>query len=624
MYTLTTHSRFARLRSLPVGAVTLSDGFWRSRQAVNRSISIRQGYEKLENAGNFNNLRLAMGTGQGEYVGPVFMDSDIYKWLEAAALDLANQPDPELEARVDEIIALLAAAQLPDGYLNSYYQVLKIEQRWTNLDHHHEMYCAGHLIQAAVGHYRVTGKTSLLDVARRFADHIHELFGPGKRNGYCGHPEIETALVELYRVTEYQKYLNLAQILVDRRGQNKMTGYDQWGSAYHQDHLPVRQAGEVVGHAVRQLYLNAGVTDLYLESGEAALLDAQQRQWRDMTGRKTFITGGQGARHSGEAFGEAYELSSSTCYCETCAAIASMMWSWRMLLATGEARFADHFERALYNGFLSGVSLDGEKYFYVNPLQSPGGIERHAWFGCACCPPNVMRQIASIQHFAATWDEEGIQIHQYLPGTIRAERPDGSTLVLHVQTRFPWEGRVEIKVAEVSGKWQLSLRLPGWANDCTLQVNGRPGNLPMVSGAYAHVHSNCQTGDTIVLDLLMTPYYVQPNPRVDDLRNCLAIQRGPLIYCLEQVDQPENANLLDIAANRYQPLLDTWRPNLLGGVTTVQATVVVRSPETWQDELYLPAGTTQPTQRMFTAIAVPYFAWANRSPGAMRVWIPQI
>jgi uncharacterized protein len=624
MYTLTTHSPHARLRSLPVGAVTLAEGFWYERQMINRTVSIRQGYDKLEDAGNFNNFRLVLGQGHGQYQGPVFMDSDIYKWLEAAALDLSNLPDPDLERKIDETIALIAAAQMPDGYVNSHYQVLKPDRRWSNLAQDHEMYCAGHLIQAAVAHFRVTGKTSLLDVACKFADHINSVFGPGKRDGYCGHPEIETALIELYRVTDNKSYLELAEVLIDRRGQNRMDGYGHWGAAYHQDHLPVRQADEVVGHAVRQLYLNAGVTDLYMETGEAALLEAQRRQWKDMVSRKTFITGGQGARAFGEAFGEPYELPSLTCYCETCAAIASIMWNWRLLLATGEAFYADQLERALYNGFLSGVSLDGERYFYVNPLQSLGGVERHKWFGCACCPPNVMRQIASVQHFAASWDDQGIQLHQYFPGSIYAERPDGGRIMLEVHTRYPWEGRISVRVVAVTGDWQLSLRLPGWSRGCVLKVNGQASNLPIMSGAYARVSPACQAGDEIVLDLTIAPYYLQANPRIDALRGSLAIQRGPLVYCMEQNDQSRAVDLLDVAVNSYLPLQDTWRGDLLGGIVTIQTSGVIRTPETWQEELYLPTGAVQSTQRVTTLTAIPYYAWANRGAGAMRVWIPQI
>lgn len=623
MITDTNHSPHACLHSLPMGAVRLEPGFWTERQRVIRSVSIPQGYDRLDSAGNFNNFRLAIGTVQGQYQGPVFMDSDVYKWLEAAALDLANQPDPELERKVNEVIALAAAAQMPDGYLNTHYQVLKPDQRWTVLDRDHEMYCAGHLFQAAVAHHRATGLTSLLDVATRFADHIDSIFGPGKREGYCGHPEIETALVELYRETGQKRYLDLAQAMVDRRGRRQMDGYGRWGAAYHQDHLPVRAAYEVVGHAVRQLYLNAGVTDLFIESGETALLDAQQRQWRDMVGRKSFVTGGEGAVSSGEQFGRAYELPSQTCYCETCAAIASMMWNWRLLQATGEACYADQFERVLYNGFLSGVSLDGSHYFYVNPLQSSGGVERKPWFGVACCPPNVMRQIASIQYFGATWNEDGLQLHQYFPGHIRAERPDGSRLSLSVQTRFPWNGRVEVQVEECQGEWNLQMRLPGWTQGASLQVNGLAAELPSMNGTYAHV-GQVQSGAQIVLELGMTPYYLQPHPRADALRGSLAIQRGPMVFCLEQADQPEGLELLDVAVSPHLALKEAWRGDLLEGVVTVQVQGVVRSMQGWQDDLYLPFSTYQSTRRGVMLTAVPYYAWANRGAGAMRVWIPAV
>jgi DUF1680 family protein len=340
-----------------------------------------------------------------------------------------------------------------------------------------------------------------------------------------------------------------------------------------------------------------------------------------MVGRKSFVTGGEGAVSSGESFGRAYELPSQTCYCETCAAIASMMWNWRLLQATGEVRYADQFERALYNGFLSGVSLDGTHYFYVNPLQSAGGVERKLWFGVACCPPNVMRQIASIQYFGATWNERGLQLHQYFPGQIRAERPDGSRLSLRVQTRFPWNGRIEVQVEECTGAWELQLRLPGWTKSASLKVNGQPAELPSMSGTYAHV-PGLQTGMHVTLELGMEPYYLQPNPRADALRGCMAIQRGPLVFCLEQADQPEGLNMLDVAVSPHQSLQDSWRGDLLEGVVTVQVQGFLRSAQGWQDDLYQPYNTYQTTQRNVGLTAVPYYAWANRGAGAMRVWIP--
>jgi len=355
MHVLTTEKTFGRLRPLSLGSLRVTGGFWEHKQEVNRSVSLRRGYRKLADSGNFENLRIAAGLSEGEYRTPVFMDSDIHKWLEAVALDLANHPDAELERMADEAIELLAAAQMEEGYLESYWQVVNPSERWTDLDHGHELYCAGHMFEAAVTHHRVTGKTNLLDVVYRFADHIDSVFGPGKREEAPGHPEIELALVELYRETGEKRYLRLAKFFVDQRGKGRMRGYSQFGPEYHQDRVPVRETSIVEGHAVRQLYLTAGVTDLYLETGEQALLDALERQWLDMVSTKTHITGGFGAQPSGEAFGEAYDLTSDRCYCETCASIAAMMWNWRMLLVTGEARFGDLLERSLYNGFLRRV-----------------------------------------------------------------------------------------------------------------------------------------------------------------------------------------------------------------------------------------------------------------------------
>ncbi len=295
------------------------------------------------------------------------MDEDVYKWLEAVSHEIENTGDPELIELADRTIELLGAAQQPDGYLNSYYQVVAPDKRWTDLDHGHEMYCAGHLIQAAVAHHRATGSDKLLNIARRFADCIDSTFGPDLRHGTCGHPEIEMALVELYRETAEARYLKLAQFLIDQRGKNRMAGFDIYGPAYHQDRVPVREAQVVEGHAVRQLYLLTGVTDIYMETGEKALFDAVMRLWDDAFTKKMYITGGFGSRYEGESFGEAYELPSDRCYCETCAAVGSAIWNWRMLLATGECRFADELERVLYNGFLSGYALRWPALFLYEP-----------------------------------------------------------------------------------------------------------------------------------------------------------------------------------------------------------------------------------------------------------------
>jgi DUF1680 family protein len=617
-------SPHARLQTLALKNVAVSGGFWAKRQTTNRQVSLRRAFQKLEQSGNFNNLRLAIGSGEGDYRRPVFMDSDIYKWLEAISYDLANFPDPELTAMADQAINLLAEAQEEDGYLNSYYQVVEPDKRWTDLDHGHELYCAGHLFEAAVAHHRATGQTKLLDIARRFADCIEATFGPDKGDGVPGHPEIELALVELYRETGERRYLNLARFFLDGRGRGKMRGLGRYGPEYHQDRVPVREATVVEGHAVRQLYLTAGMADIYLETGEQALFEASMRLWHDMTAYKMHLTGAFGARFTGESFGDAYELPSDRCYCETCAAIASMMWNWRLLLATGKARYADLLERSLYNGFLSGVSLDGQRYFYVNPLQSRGGIERPEWYGCACCPPNVMRQIALLAHYVATVSEDGLQIHQYAATKIRAELPGRGPVALRMETNYPHDGQAKLIVEEASGStWQLALRIPGWCPEASLRVNGEAGGVLPKGGEYARIERNWQPGDEVELDLPMQPRLIEPNPRIDAIRGSLAIERGPLVYCLEAVDQPADLDLLDVRINPQAPLQTTWRADLLGGVVTVETEGTAVDVSNWGDDLYRPISMESLPQQRVQLTAVPYYAWANRGPGTMRVWIPR-
>lgn len=615
----TTHSPHARWRTLPFRSVSLTGGLWAQRQAVNRAVSLHHGYRMLEQAGNLYNLRLAAGLAEGEYRGLLFMDSDLYKWLEAVAYELANRSDGDLERMAGETVDLTTRAQAPDGYLNSYYQVVKPDQRWTNLRDDHELYCAGHLIQAAVAHHRATRETTLLDVARRFAAHIDSVFGPGRRAGAPGHPEIEMALVELYRDTGERRYLELAGFFLDQRGHGVIGG-----RAYHQDRVAVREATAVEGHAVRQLYLAAGVTDVYLETGEQALLEAVLRQWDDMTRSKLFITGGLGSRYEGEAFGEPYELPNDRCYCETCAAIASIMWNWRLLLATGERRFADLIERTLYNGFLSGLSLDGQRYFYVNPLLSQGGIERTEWYGCACCPPNVMRLLASLGHYVATWDPAGLQIQQYAPATIDAELAAAGRVALRLETAYPWQGQIRLTVEETGPvPWRLSLRLPGWCQGPSVRINGELTDAAATNG-YAALERLWHTGDVVELELPMSPRLTVAHPRVDATRGSVAIERGPIVYCLEQCDQEPDVNLLDVEIDETSPFEDTWRGDLLAGVVGVRTAGYAVDTWAWRDRLYEPlTGQGDQPRRPVRLTAVPYYAWANRGPGAMRVWIPR-
>jgi DUF1680 family protein len=626
-------------RALPFSGARITDGFWARYREVNRQVSLQHGVAMLERAGNLHNLRLAAGWANGAFVGRNFSDETVYKWLEALAWELGNGPDAGLQRMADEVIRLVAAAQQSDGYLNSYYQVVEPDHHWGDLDHGHELYCAGHLMQAAIAFQRATGDTRLLDVARRLADHIDAVFGPDKRQGACGHPEVEMALVELYRCTQDRRYLRLAQFFIDQRGQRKMRGFRANGPEYHQDHVPVREVQGAAGHAVRQMYLAAGVSDVCLETGEPALAEAMQRLWHDIASTKLYITGGVGARFDGEAFGEPYELPSDQCYCETCAAIGSLMWNWRLLLLTGESRHADLIERTLYNGILSSPSLDGEHYFYVNPLmmRNSGQMRmsstpldsrvfsvRPEWHYVACCPPNVMRLFASLGHYLATYDHNGIQIHQYTNADIAAELGAGGNVALKMTTDYPWNGTIRLTITETNaGDWTLSLRIPAWCRSYRLTIDGAPLEQRAAPGSYLALTRAWRAGATIVLDLQMEPELIAPNPRIDAVRGCLAIQRGPLVYCLESHDQPAGVNLLDLRIDPDQPLHDDWSSTLFGGTMLIHASGYILDLDMWGEALYRPLdGAGDPPRQALRLTAIPYYLWANRGATSMRVWIP--
>ena len=629
----TTHSPAAMWQTLAGGAVTIEGGLWARRQAINRDAALPHGYRMLETAGNFENLRIAGGRSAGRYQGPVFMDSDVYKWLEAAAYEHARGPSEWLLSHMATAIDIVGAAQGADGYLNSHYTVAEPDRRWTDFAQGHELYCAGHLFQAAVAHHRATGTDALLKIARRFADYLVNRFGPGKHPGTPGHPEIEMGLIELFRETGDRRYVELARFFLDQRGRAWLGPGRYNSAAYYQDRVPVRDASELEGHAVRALYLTAGIADVYLETGEDALLTALHRQWADLVGHKLYVTGGVGSRHLGEAFGQPYELPNDLAYDETCAAIASILWSWRMLLATGQGRFADLIDRTLHNAVLSGVSLDGERYFYVNPLASNGraeylgrgGCVRKEWHLVACCPPNVMRLLASLGHYVATRDRTGLQVHQYAPARIATPLAGGGAVQLRMETRYPWEGAVRLTLEETDGRpWPLALRIPEWCGDrAALRVNG--GAVPATpdGSGYLRVERPWRAGDTVDLDLPMDARLMEPHPAIEATRGCLAIERGPLVYCVEQADQG-GAPVAELEIDPARAMESRWAPELLEGVVVVRASGFRVDAAAWKDRLYRPfrPGAAGARQRA-DLTAIPYFAWANRGPGAMRVWIPQ-
>jgi len=625
-------SPHARLRTLKLGDVEITGGLWADRQRLNRETLIPGAVEHLEAAGNFENLRAAAGLESSPFRGPVFMDSDVYKWLEAIGWELSRAPSDELVDMADRAITLVADAQQDDGYLNTYYQVADPGERWSNLANDHELYCAGHLIQAGIAQVRGGGDDRLLTVARRFADLIHDVFPGSGRPGTPGHPEVEMAMVELYREIGERRYLEVAEYFIEQRG-HKLLGPGHFGSSYYQDHVPVRESGAVTGHAVRALYLAAGVTDLYLETGEDELLAVMEEQWRDMTSAKTYITGGVGAHHQDEAFGDPFELPPDRCYGETCAAIASIMWNWRMLLATGDGRYADLLERTLYNGFLAGLALDGRGFSYVNPLQVRSGhrdpvergARRQAWYEVACCPPNVMRLLASLQHYVATAQGMDLQIHQYMPARVAVSAASGGRLEVEMMTEYPWEGAIRLRVARTpADPWSLSLRIPSWVTHATVSVNGEQRGAEPTAG-YVRIHRVWHAGDTVELELPMSPRLVAPHPRIDAVRGCVAIERGPLVFCVEQADQSSGAAVDDLRIDPSEPLRTQRADELLPGAVAVLAHGVAARPDRWPESWAYAGQDSERSrceQEQVDLIAIPYALWGNRTDGPMRVWIP--
>ncbi|WP_214416783.1 glycoside hydrolase family 127 protein [Sphaerisporangium fuscum] len=611
-------------RPLGVPDVEITGGPLGRWQRINREASLPLAFAQMERSGSVPNLRIAAGEAEGVFQGYRFQDSDLYKTLEAVAWEHARRPAGEYLGYIRDHAGLLARAQRPDGYLNSHYQVVKPDRIYTELEYSHEMYCAGHLFQAAVAGARAGGDPELLAVARRFADHLAEVFLDGGDDGIDGHAEVETALVELHRLTGGRPYLDLAKKLIDNRGKGLIRDSGM-GPLYAQDHLPVRDAATPVGHAVRQLYLEAGIVDVYLETGDESLLECSVRRWEDMVATKMYLTGGLGSRHDGEAFGERYELPPDRAYNESCAAIASIHWNWRLLLATGEARYADLIERTLYNAFAASTSADGTRFFYVNPLQRRDDHaedacfeRRREWFACACCPPNIMRTVASLGHYVATAGERRLDVHQYAPGTIRSGELD-----LAVATGFPWDGKVALSVERApEGPWALALRVPAWSAATTVTVGGE--RAPAVPGenGYLVLERVWRQGDTVVLDLDMTPRVVHPHPRIDAVRGCAAVERGPLVYCFEQADQTADLDdlLLDPAAGpRVLPLEDLEG---VGPTVLIEAgALAVRRPRDGMPYTTTPTAGSATGTRV-TATAIPYFQWDNREGGAMRVWLP--
>lgn len=585
------------------------------------------------------NLRIAAGEAQGEYQGMVFQDSDLAKWLEAAAYSLSVHPDPELERIVDETIDLLGRAQQPDGYLNSYFTVKEPGKRWTNLQECHELYCAGHLMEAAVAYYQATGKRKLLDIMTRMARHIDSVMGPepDKLHGIPGHEEIELALVKMYEATGERFMLDLASYFIDERGKQpsffkqeyeKRKGDTYFGlntrpESYAQNHLPVREQTALEGHSVRALYLATGMAEVAREKEDESLLVACKRLFDNLLQRRMYVTGGVGSTENGEAFTFDYDLPNDTAYAETCASIALCFFARSMLRLDLDGRYADAMERALYNTCLAGMSLDGKNFFYVNPLEvlpeasHKDPNKRHVlpvrpkWFGCACCPPNLARLIASLGSYAYSWAKGEAYVHLYLGGEARL----GDGVALTVNTEYPRTGRIEITPS--AGKYALNLRVPGFSQgNFELRLNGKSTAAPLNKG-YLRLDRAWQAGDRVELLLDMTPRRVYANPSVRADAGKVCLMRGPLVYCLEQVDNGANLSALYLPTD--SPVTETFRADKLQGITELKA-MGKRAEQNGDEALYR---YSAPRKTAVELTFIPYYAWANRGENEMCVWIKE-
>ena len=619
--------------AVPFTDVTLTDDFWSGRIETNRTVTIPFGFKKCEEEGRIRNFAKAGGLMEGKYEGKMpFDDTDVYKIIEGASYSLTIHPDKELEKYIDDIIDKIAAAQEEDGYLTTWKTIdanttpaswVKPGPRWYNLGASHELYNAGHMYEAAYAHYRATGKKNFLNVALKNADLIAEVFGPRKKLTPPGHQIIETGLLKLYRATNDKKYLDLAKFFLDQRGNT--AGHKLYGP-YSQDHKPVTEQDEAVGHAVRAVYMYAAMTDIAGMMNDSAYRSAVEKIWDNVVSKKIYITGGLGAKHEGEAFGDNYELPNKTAYNETCAAIGSVYWNNRMFLLTGDAKYIDVLERTLYNGLISGVSLSGNLFFYPNCLLSDGkykfnqgSLTRKPWFDCSCCPSNVIRFIPSVPNYIYAHKDDCLYVNLFIAGKADVEM-NKTSVEISQETDYPWDGKVVIKVnPKNSESFAVNVRIPGWAvgkpmpsdlysylsenpEKVTLKLNGEPIDIKTDKG-YAVIDRKWSKGDTIELDLPMPIRRVIANENVKDDIGKTALVRGPIVYCAEWVDNDNK--VLDMVVPDNAEFQTQYKKDLLNGLTVITGDILDESGN----------------ERKLTAI--PYYAWSHRGPGEMTVWLPR-
>jgi DUF1680 family protein len=597
------------LTPVPFSDVHITDDFWGQRLRTNRTATVEANLHQCEITGRIKNFAVAAGLEKGKHEGALYNDSDVYKVLEGVAYTLADKRDPELEKRADTIIDLIAAAQQSDGYLDTYYTLVEPQNRWKNEQYGHELYCAGHLMEAAVAYQQATGKDKLLKVARKLADHIDSVFGPDKRHETSGHEEIELALIKLYRATKEERYLKLALYFLDQRG--KADGRKLFGE-YAQDMKPVREQTEVVGHAVRAMYLYCAMADAAALTGDQGLLDAMGKIWHDVTERKMYLTGGIGPSASNEGFTVPYDLPNDTAYCETCAAVGMGLWNHRLFLMSGDGKYADVLEREAYNGLISGVSLSGDRFFYENPLGSTGGHHRVPWFGTSCCPTNIVRYIPAMGERVYAQKGDAVWTVLYIGNTADLTLPSGK-VKLKEETKYPWEGDITITVEpEKPFAFDLNLRVPGWCDDePAVTVNGEK-QANKVEKDYLHISRTWKSGDVVRLSLPMPVRRVYADPLVKADLGRVALERGPVVYCLEGVDNGGQAR--NIVLPKDTKLTAEFDKDLLGGVTVIKGDAQAVTALDDDDK---------PIVKATSFTAVPYCVWDNRKPGPMAVWLPE-
>lgn len=631
--------------------VELRGGFWGPRLKINHEVTVPHALNSLEKDGHVTNFEKAAGVFEGPLKGHHAFDSDLHKVLEGALISLKHFDDPQLRQRVDSIIQRILAAQQKDGFLISYFIVQQQDKRWDDLRLEHQMYNAGHFFEMAVADEQLTGEPRVLDAAKRFADHIGSIFGPGKRYDVDGHQEVELALVKLYRATGDRRYLDQSRFFLDERGHVHGTEHklfdpksaiapvkpegqvtpEQRREFWHaqlrvrngrmQDHKPVVDQFDAVGHAVRAGYMYSAMTDMVRFMNKPGYEQALDHLWDDVVNRKMYITGGIGTgQHDDEGFGDPYLLPNDTAYCESCAAIAHVLWQHRMNLLKADAKYADMMELALYNGVLSGISISGDKFFYQNPLAS-GGAQRSSWIGLACCPANLTRIIPQVGGLAYAQGDKIAYVNLYAAGEASLKMNSGVTVKLAQQTEYPWNGKVRLTVTPTEASaFTVCLRIPGWATGqpfhgdlyragdsnvpaISLTINGEKADASPRADGYVHVQRNWKAGDVVEIDLPMPVHRIYANEKVAADRGKVALMRGPIVYCLEAVDQP-GVEFSRFALPIESELHAEHRADLLGGVTVLK-------------------GNAQADGRSVAMTAVPYFAWANRDKGAMTVWVQQ-